>query len=191
MLRLYSILAALVAIASAVTAMTAASELNYALPESFPKVLLQSDCYMPLNFSVFGLELWFPAPNNPNNFTGSFVYMDMGTNITTNCQRNATSPNVGGEGHAERWGCDVPFVQFIWQNGTLTIIEKACPFTGTASTFEASGSVEPVFNCTATAAPQWPSGDGSYCQAIDGQINGNFTSLQPAPPAKFVDMEVS
>jgi len=191
MLRLHCILTALVAIASTVTAMTAASDLNYALPEGFPKTLLQSDCYFPLNFSVVGLQLWLPAPSNPNNFTAAFVYMDMGTNITTNCQRNATSPNVGGEGHAERWGCDVPYVQFIWQDSTLTIIEKACPSTGSASNFEASGSIEPVFNCTATAAPQWPGGDGSYCRAIDGLINGNFTSLQPAPPAKFVAMEVS
>ena len=129
MLRFFCILAALAGTISTVTALTA-SELNYALPPNFPKVLLQSDCYMPLNFSVFGLEIWLPSANNPNNFTADFEYIDYGTNITTPCRRNATSPNVGGDGHAERWACDIPFVEFIWQNGTLTIIEKACPNTG-------------------------------------------------------------
>jgi hypothetical protein len=130
MLRFHYVLAALVAIISSATAMTVASELNYALPDDFDMSLLQSDCYMPKNFSVVGLQLWLPAPTNPTNFTGYFLYVDIGTNTTTICQRNATSPNVGGEGHAERWGCDIPYVQFIWQNGTLTIVEKACPFTG-------------------------------------------------------------
>ncbi|KAK0657115.1 hypothetical protein B0T16DRAFT_52368 [Cercophora newfieldiana] len=181
MLRFHYILTTLAATVSLATAMTLESELHYALPADFPKALLQTDCYMPLNFSVIGLELWLPGPNNTNNFTADFQYIDLGTKITTSCHRNATSPNVGGEGHAERWACDVPTVEFIWQEGTLTVIEKTC-----TANFEAAGSVEPRFNCASTAAPWWPSGDGLFCKALDEQMNGNFTSLQPPPPAKFV-----
>jgi len=130
MLRFPCVVAALAATISAVSAITAISELNYKLPANFPKVLLQSDCYFPLNFTVFGLEVWLPSSSNPNNFTADFEYMDSGTGISTPCHRNATSPNVGGDGHAERWACDNIFVEFIWQNGTLTIVEKACPNTG-------------------------------------------------------------
>ncbi|KAK4230554.1 Alpha/Beta hydrolase protein [Podospora fimiseda] len=87
---------------------------------------------MPESFAVQNLILWTPAADNPIKGIISFQYTNNGTGIDTPCHYNATSVNVGPDGLAERYACDNTVVQFIWQsqvgtNGSLTMIEKACP----------------------------------------------------------------
>lgn len=105
-----------------------ATALPYRLPASFPKILLQdASCILPLNFTVNGFQVWTPAAGNSNASTISFQYTDSLTNINTDCHLNETSISVGPSGLAPRYACDNSIVQFIWQNNTLTLIEKACP----------------------------------------------------------------
>ncbi|KAK5663469.1 hypothetical protein OQA88_3898 [Cercophora sp. LCS_1] len=167
-------------LASAATAMVLPS---YKLPADFPiSILASGDCVMPQKFSVTDLQMWLPAlTNNEYNTTVEFRFTDSGTSIDTTCHRNATSPNVADDGDTPRWACADPTVQFIWQDSTLTIIEKACPNSGGRG-FEASGSLQPGFNCKPTENGTWPLGDGFWCEAVDQPLAGNFTSLQPGPP---------
>ena len=92
--------------------------------------LQERDCFYPKKFSLFGLAVWTPDPSNPNNITVDFQYQDGDTQIQTPCQRNASSPNVGEEGLAPRYACDNPTVEFIYGDGVVTVIEKACPNSG-------------------------------------------------------------
>ena len=108
---------------------------TYHIPAAMYRVFLANDdCFMPEDFTVDNLVIWSPAADNQNKAIINFNYADVGTGISTACHYNWTSVNVGPVGSTERWACDDGNVQFIWQsqvgtNGSLTLIEKACPQT--------------------------------------------------------------
>lgn len=110
----------------------AAGVLPYTLPADFPvSILASDDCVMPQKYTVDSLRIWLPAATNTDyNMTADFHFVDAQTSIDTLCHRNATSPNVADEGDTPRWACENSFVEFIWQDSTLTLIEKACPNNG-------------------------------------------------------------
>lgn len=124
MLTVQHIVSALVAAASIAAALP-----TYKIPIAFPKILLEdASCVLPQNFTVSGLQVWSPAANNSQALTINFQYANNMTDINTGCHLNGTSKNVGASGLAPRYACDNTIVEFIWQNNTLTLIEKACPW---------------------------------------------------------------
>lgn len=105
---------------------------SYKIPPSMLQLMAQDDgCTLPAGFDIAGFLLWAPDPasNNTNSPIISFGYSDKTTNITTICQYNNTSINVGPEGLTPRYACDNQIVQFIWNSdkNSLTVVEKACP----------------------------------------------------------------
>lgn len=101
------------------------ASLKYALPKSFAA---DSTCPFPENYTVEDFSTFTAAGSNDT--TLSFNYVDEGTNITSFCQKNATSPNLSSSPYAAaRYGCDNTNVKFIWQDSKLTILEAACPNT--------------------------------------------------------------
>ena len=106
----------------------AISQPTYKLPKEFTKSLLATaSCKLPEGFLVKNFQAWTPARGNNASSTVQFGYADNSTSIQTSCRYNSTSPNVGKPGLASRYACDDPLVEFIWNNGTLTVIETACP----------------------------------------------------------------
>ncbi|KAL2022657.1 hypothetical protein VTK56DRAFT_4738 [Thermocarpiscus australiensis] len=170
----------IIALAAAIP--LAASFPAYKLPVTMFKAFLEADgCALPDEFEIRSFEIWSPAARN-NNHTAviNFSYADEDTGIQTSCHYNSTSLNVGPVGLVPRYACDNDVVQFIWQNGTLTVIEKACPEIGLPRGFEASGSVIPELSCVETQR-NGTFGEGNSCVATKPSIVGNFTSLQPTP----------
>ncbi|KAK3995360.1 hypothetical protein QBC44DRAFT_320194 [Cladorrhinum sp. PSN332] len=158
---------------------------TYRMPAVMLKVFLENDdCIMPEDFTVQNLVLWLPAADNTNKGIINFQYTNNGTGIDSPCHYNSTSVNVAPEGLTERYACDDTNVQFIWQsqvgtNGSLTLIEKACPNSNMSVSFEASGSIRPLLSCLTTTR-NTTLGDGQACVA-ERFYAGNFTSLQPTP----------
>lgn len=106
----------------------AASLQTYKVPISMLTALLENeDCTLPKKFLVRAVVLWTPASNNKRSETFDFWYTNNGTSIDTMCHYNSTSVNVGPKGSTERYACENGNVEFIWERGTLTLIEKACP----------------------------------------------------------------
>jgi hypothetical protein len=100
---------------------------QYAVPHSLAvQVEENAECTLPDDFNI-------------QNFTGEseddgvmldsfkFSFLDDSTNVTSACSFNSSSKPIGDPGRTPRYACDAPVVQFIWQNGTLTIIEEVCP----------------------------------------------------------------
>lgn len=88
----------------------------------------QMNCTWPDKFHV---RNFIGQPNGtvadapaPSFFT--FSYQDNATNVTTLCQFNATSKPITSKGPAPRFACQNRGVEFIWQNGLLTLVERAC-----------------------------------------------------------------
>ncbi|KAK4162158.1 hypothetical protein QBC43DRAFT_322488 [Cladorrhinum sp. PSN259] len=158
---------------------------TYHIPSAMFRVLAENDdCIMPEDFTVQNFIVWSPAADNTNKAIINFQYTDNGTGIATPCHYNSTSVNVAPEGLTERYACDDANVQLIWQsqvgtNGSLTMIERACPNSNTSVKFEASGSIRPLLSCLTTER-NTTLGDGQACVA-ESLYTGNFTSLQPSP----------
>ncbi|KAH9909417.1 hypothetical protein F4778DRAFT_776565 [Xylariomycetidae sp. FL2044] len=145
--------------------------LNYAIPS---RLEVLDDCEYPASYEIANFTRYTDDVDGSQNST-SFHFLDSKTEIDTCCQQNSTSKN-SIEG-TNRWPCDNPDVEFIYQTTNivgLTVIEKVCPETG--SSFEASGSSNPVLNCAV-------SGSGTRCIAQQSLIQGNFSSLEPIPPS--------
>ena len=102
-----------------------------ALPTyQIPKMMLQdNDCAYPEGYEVDQLQAWFPAPGNNHSATLNFAYWDNSTQLEAVCHLNSTSVNVARPGLAARYACSDANVNFIWQNSTLRMIERACPDT--------------------------------------------------------------
>lgn len=101
---------------------------SYRIPLAMSRVLLaNSDCILPEGFEVQNFQIWTPAAGNNRSEVLAFDYRDNSTSTDTKCRFNGTSANVAPAGLAPRYACDNQVVQFIWQNNTLTLIEKACP----------------------------------------------------------------
>ncbi|KAK3362231.1 hypothetical protein B0T25DRAFT_907 [Lasiosphaeria hispida] len=167
-----------------ISAITAAISLStafptYKLPAALPRIMLEDDsCVFPESYLVEHFNIWTPSAGNGNSTIINFQYTDIDTSIQTPCHFNVSSINVGVEGLAPRYACDNTIVEFIWQNNTLRMIEKTCPET--SSGFEASGSIQPQVDCFQTP-DDLPIGPGTDCFAVQDQINGTFSSLQPTP----------
>jgi hypothetical protein len=101
---------------------------TYAIPKPYTlDFLMAAGCVLPESFIIQNVQIWTPAAGNNQSQTISFGYFDNSTSIQTSCQYNSSSENVGKPGLAPRFACDNPVVEFIWQGGALTMIEKACP----------------------------------------------------------------
>ncbi|CAK7563264.1 MAG: hypothetical protein SEPTF4163_001128 [Sporothrix epigloea] len=142
-----------------------------------------ASCYYPATFTLNNFTTWLPANNASLSYV-SFQYVDRGTLITTACAYNATSRSLtAGTGLADRYACDDHAISFIWQKGTITVIETTCPGQ-TVTKFEASGSIIPTnLKCTVTNS----SGDscqgqsqGTLCLS-SMPLSANFTSQEPSP----------
>lgn len=99
----------------------------FKIPAAFVKFLALDTCTYPEAFEIQNFTTWTPAPGSNASATIDFGYLDTSTSLQTSCHYNATSPNVGNPNLTPRYACDNANVEFIWQNGTLTIIEAACP----------------------------------------------------------------
>lgn len=115
------------------TALVAAAHLAMAFPsyyvrlEMLKAVVDNDDCILPQSFAVHNFQIWSPAADNNRSAIIDFGYSDKSTSIETSCHYNSTSANVGPQGLDPRYACDNGVVEFMWQNGTLVLIEKACP----------------------------------------------------------------
>jgi hypothetical protein len=100
---------------------------TYTIPTAFSRFAAADSCTYPEGFEIQNFTTWTPAPQNNASSTIDFGFFDKSTDIQTPCHYNSTSKNVGRPGLAARYACDNQIVEFIWQNGTLTLIETACP----------------------------------------------------------------
>lgn len=101
---------------------------TYAIPKSFHQLQTDDTCVFPEAFEIQNFTIWTPAPGNSDNTPVlNFGYFDQSTNLQTSCHYNATSRNVAQPQLTPRYACNNGVVEFIWQNGTLTVIEAACP----------------------------------------------------------------
>jgi hypothetical protein len=101
---------------------------QYAVPQSLSVLVDEDDCVLPDDFDI---QNFTAQSSDGGNVLQSFDFgfLDDSTNITTPCHFNSTSKPIGDPGRTPRFACDDSVVQFIWQNGTLTIIEGVCPGT--------------------------------------------------------------
>lgn len=100
---------------------------TYNIPLAFHQFLAHDTCIYPEAFEVQNFTNFTPAPGSNASSTIDFGYFDESTSLQTACHYNATSKNVGQPGLTARYACDNDIVEFIFQNGTLTMIEMACP----------------------------------------------------------------
>lgn len=106
----------------------AAAGPSYKIPAVMLAALAENDgCVLPQGFVIDKFQLCLAAPDSNGSSVINFDYSDNSTGIRTPCHYNATSVNAAPEGLAPRYACDNSVVEFIWQNRTLTMIEKACP----------------------------------------------------------------
>ncbi|GKT83017.1 hypothetical protein Ct61P_00867 [Colletotrichum tofieldiae] len=112
----------------------------------------------------------------------NFNFNDDSTVLSTPCHLNASSVPVAGDGRTARYACDDARVQFIWQNGTVTVIEKVCP--GDDGNGRRSGGVRRVAgNGTGNAARHRRSNSrrAVACKSNSDDIRSKFFSIQPVP----------
>ncbi|KAH8675991.1 hypothetical protein BX600DRAFT_192276 [Xylariales sp. PMI_506] len=131
------------------------------------------ECILPAQFTITEFATFGDKFNGTMNST-SFHYSDTDTNIDTDCYQNASSvgivPVTGG---TTRYPCGDANVQFIYSMGKLTLIEIACPDSGSSpGEYEASGTAKlPALECM-------PISDGTMCIGA-GSATSNFTTLDP------------
>lgn len=89
-------------------------------------VTTDDSCVFPEGYVIDQFTSWTPsASNNRSSFFG-FGYTDQNTSVSTTCEWNSTSKAVIPGGASPRYACDNPLVEFIWENGTIDLIEKIC-----------------------------------------------------------------
>ncbi|KAH8788731.1 hypothetical protein F5883DRAFT_10136 [Diaporthe sp. PMI_573] len=145
--------------------------LSYAT--AIPKENLAQDCDYPAYFTIQDFTTFSPSASNKTEVT--FGYVDSDTDITTTCNLNSTSTDLGAEGAAARYACDNSSVNFIWQNNKLTMIELACPTSSVQ--YDTSGSWIPSLTCKDAT-----NGAGVECVTNSTTYQGQFTSIQPLKP---------
>ncbi|KAL2260665.1 hypothetical protein VTK26DRAFT_5268 [Humicola hyalothermophila] len=166
---------------AAVHLQVAAALQTYQVPISMLTTILENgDCTLPKKFMVRAFVVWTPAPGNDGGTTTlDFGYADNGTSIDTQCHYNSSSANVGPKGSAARYACENRNVEFIWQRGSLTLIERACPGSA-AGNLEAASSITPDLGYCLQTEANSTRGEGTAC--FDFRFHdGSFFSLQPAP----------
>lgn len=118
-----------------VLALVAAAQFAVALPKHKIPLPFSSSthnvqfCVRPEEFVVKNFQIWTPKPGNNQSTTIDFDYADekVMPYIITKCHFNETSVNVGPKGSTPRYACENKLVEFIWSEGTLTLIERVCP----------------------------------------------------------------
>lgn len=88
----------------------------------------QMNCTLPGKFYV---RNFIGQPNGtvadaPAPSFCTFSYEDPASTVKTFCQFNATSKSITSKGPAPRFACENSNVEFIWQNGLLTLVGRAC-----------------------------------------------------------------
>jgi hypothetical protein len=114
-------------LAIAAAANIAAALPTYKVPTSIKSILKSSFCVLPDEFVITNFQIWTPAAGNNRSTIIDFDYSDQSTHLDTKCHFNETSVNVGPEGSAARYACELDWIHFIWENNDLTMIEKVCP----------------------------------------------------------------
>ena len=99
----------------------------YKIPFAFNRFLALDTCLNPARFEVQDFTIWTPAAGNNASTVINFGYLDKGTNLQTSCHFNGTSQNTMPAGYTPRFACENSYVEFIWQDEKLTMIEAACP----------------------------------------------------------------
>lgn len=93
------------------------------------RMVNDADCIFPSNYTVSNFTAFTPTDGNSTETVIKFNFVDNGTSIVTQCEKNSTSKSTEKPGLAPRYACGNPRVQFIWQNTTLSMIEGVCPGT--------------------------------------------------------------
>ncbi|GAB1310383.1 hypothetical protein MFIFM68171_00593 [Madurella fahalii] len=151
-------------------------KLSKTMLKTYPE---QDDCTLPEKFVVQNFRLWVSKADKQTAVV-DFKYSDSSTRIDTACHFDSSSVNVGLPGMAPRFACNNPSVQFILENSSLTMIEKACFESNPARPYEAAGTVKPELDCVETGQDS-QFGEGMNCVGVPATISGKFTSLQPTP----------
>ncbi|KAH6634358.1 hypothetical protein B0J18DRAFT_415965 [Chaetomium sp. MPI-SDFR-AT-0129] len=171
-----------------VLALVAAAQFAVALPKHKIPLPFSSSthnvqfCVRPEEFVVKNFQIWTPKPGNNQSTTIDFDYADekVMPYIITKCHFNETSVNVGPKGSTPRYACENKLVEFIWSEGTLTLIERVCPLEDQNVPYEAAGWVEPNLQCS-TSTKNDSRGAGHACSAKPSVLAAEFTSLEPTP----------
>jgi hypothetical protein len=125
-----TLLSVLVA-ALAVGGHLAASFPSFKIPttaESIKSIFKGSFCEYPDKFNVDGYQIWTPYAGNNRSMFFNFRYLgEITPHIDTQCRYNGSSVNVAPAGYPARYACNNNWIHFMWDNGTLTVIEKVCP----------------------------------------------------------------
>ncbi|KAK2060538.1 hypothetical protein LY76DRAFT_603967 [Colletotrichum caudatum] len=160
-----------------------------AVPSSLMAKVESSDCTLPDDFQIQNFVA--ESPDDGKTIESlTFNFNDDSTILSTSCYLNASSVPLAGDGRTARYACDDARVQFIWQNGTATVIEKICPGEDGAADYEASGTAAvPVVcdgaagNGTAIAARHRRSKSrrAVACKSNSDDIRSKFFSIQPVP----------
>ncbi|KAK1527669.1 uncharacterized protein CCOS01_07931 [Colletotrichum costaricense] len=172
----------------AVPAAQAAVSYMSAVPDKLMAMVEASeDCNLPDDFQIQN----FTAESADGKTADSldFTFNDDSTVLNTQCHLNASSVPVSGDGRTPRYACDNASVQFIWQNGTITVIEKVCPGDDGAADYEASGTAAVPLVCDGGAANGTGNAARSHrrarraavaCKSNSDDIRSRFFSIQPA-----------
>ncbi|KAJ0166740.1 hypothetical protein CTA2_6067 [Colletotrichum tanaceti] len=161
------------------------------VPESLMTMVESTDCTLPDDFQIQNFTAESPDGGQTLDSL-AFSFNDDSTLLGTLCHLDASSIPVAGDGRTARYACDDTRVQFIWQNGTITVIEKVCPGDDGAADYEASGTAAvPVVcdgaagNGTGNAARHRRSGSKNRraiaCKSNSDDIRSKFFSIQSVP----------
>ncbi|KAF9879074.1 hypothetical protein CkaCkLH20_03307 [Colletotrichum karsti] len=151
------------------------------VPDNVMAMADAGNCALPDDFQIQN----FAAQSTDGKTADSldFTFNDDSTSLNTECHLNASSVPVPSNGATDRFSCDNALVQFIWQNETITIIEKVCPGDDGVADYEASGTAEVPLECDGAA------GNGTQarrrmrragaCKSTSDDIRARFFSIQP------------
>ncbi|OHE97802.1 hypothetical protein CORC01_06837 [Colletotrichum orchidophilum] len=144
------------------------------------------DCNLPDDFQIQNFSAESPDGGKTTDSL-DFTFNDDSTILNTQCHLNASSAPVSGDGRTPRYACDNTNVQFIWQNSTITVIEKVCPGDDGAADYEASGTAVVPLVCDGCAANGTDNAARSHrrakrsveCKSNSDDIRSRFFSIQP------------
>lgn len=96
------------------------------VPQSIRALVDSDQCDLPAEFSVTGFT--GTSEDGGETFESfEFGFSDADTGIDTLCQFNSSSDPIVIGGRTPRFACNDGTVQFIFQDGSLTMVERACP----------------------------------------------------------------
>ncbi|KAF4851132.1 hypothetical protein CGCSCA4_v003494 [Colletotrichum siamense] len=168
------------------TAPAAQAMVSYmaAVPDSVMAMADAGNCNLPDDFQIQN----FAAQSADGQTADSldFTFNDDSTTLNTPCHLNASSVPVSGDGRTPRYSCENAMVQFIWQNNTITVIEKVCPGDDGAADYEASGTASVPLVCNGTASgvsarSHRRARRAVACTSNSDDIRAKFFSIQPVP----------